>query len=113
MQTRGQGHLRHANEKPSDKLRPEPCPRWLVMWLMSQVPTHAAFHGPSQSPGAGGTDKMPSRLKRVRHLAKVTTAKSQESNRSLSNSRAQALNPTMHVPSPPHSHPLRPRPTRR
>lgn len=60
--------------------------------------------GSSQSPGAGGPlTGCPPRLKRLIHLSKVTrlTAKSQGSNPGPSDSRAQALNPTVHVPFPP------------
>ena len=82
---------------PGDKLRPEPHPCQPVIWSMAHVPAHAAPHWVLTSPGAGGplTGCLP-KLKRLIHLSKVTqlTAKSQDSNPSPSDSRAQALNPS-------------------
>lgn len=62
--------------------------------------------GPRRALGQGATGQMPFEAQRIRHLTKVAqpTAKSQDLNPSLSGSRAQALNPTMHVPGPPYSH---------
>lgn len=89
---------------PSDKLRPESHTRRLTTMSMTCLPAHAASHWVLPEPwGQGSWTRCLPRLKRTGYLPKVTllTAKSQDSNPSLSDFKAQALNPTMHVPFPP------------
>lgn len=103
-------NLRQAPTSPSDKL------------LATSTPAHRTEHGPHmcqdtieatcsiplgpcRAPGPGATGQMPGEAQKTKHLTKVAqpTANSQDLNPSQSGPRAQALNPTMRVPGPPHS----------
>lgn len=95
---------------PSDKLWPEPHPLRLRAWSTAHVcARHRRGHtcsiplGPRGASGPGAAAQLPSKVQKIRRLTKIAqpTAKSQDPNPSLSGSRAQALNPTMHVLSHP------------
>lgn len=104
VQTHGQGHPSHANEKP----------QWQASARATSTPardtecdpcasTCGVSLGPHRALGPGATDQMPSKAQKGKTLDQHHTAKKQDSNLSRSNSQIQALNPTMHVPFAPPS----------